>query len=78
MSAVFSVEDCPAAPGPILRHVKHQYNYDYNYDDAAFNAVDFQPRARASRGRRSSTRVHFIAAEEVVWNYAPHLKPTDR
>ncbi|CAL8264274.1 unnamed protein product [Lota lota] len=88
MSAVFSVENCPSAPGPILRHVKHQYNYDddyseASYDDDMFNSLDFQrqdprPQARASRGRRSSTRVHYIAAEEVTWNYAPHLQPTDR
>ena len=84
MNAVFSVEDCPAARGPTLHHVKHQNYDDYSdYDNAMFNSVDFQaqkpgPQIRASRGRRSSIRMHFIAAEEVTWNYASHLKPTDR
>ncbi|XP_056456329.1 coagulation factor VIII [Gadus chalcogrammus] len=84
MNAVFSVEDCPAARGPTLYHVKHQNYDDYSdYDNAMFNSVDFQaqkpgPQIRASRGRRSSIRMHFIAAEEVTWNYASHLKPTDR
>ncbi|KAJ3587510.1 hypothetical protein NHX12_011107 [Muraenolepis orangiensis] len=77
MSAVFSVEDCPSAPGPVLRHVKYQYD---DYYDPMFNSLEFtpqKPQVRASRGRRSTTWTHYIAAEEVTWNYAPHLQPTD-
>uniref|UniRef100_H3DHA1 Coagulation factor VIII, procoagulant component n=1 Tax=Tetraodon nigroviridis TaxID=99883 RepID=H3DHA1_TETNG len=32
--------------------------------------------ARASRGR-SQVWEHYIAIEEITWDYAPHLKPTD-
>ncbi|CAL8357120.1 unnamed protein product [Merluccius merluccius] len=80
MSAMFTVEDCPTAPSaasPIVRNVKQE-----NYDDySMFNAIEFKPpmlQARSSWRPRSHTRTHYIAAEEVTWNYAPHLKPTDR
>ncbi|KAK0138572.1 Coagulation factor VIII [Merluccius polli] len=80
MSAMFTVEDCPAAPAaasPILRNVKQEYYDDYSM----FNTIEFKPpmlQARSSWRPRSHTRTHYIAAEEVTWNYAPHLKPTDR
>ncbi|XP_022069387.2 coagulation factor VIII [Acanthochromis polyacanthus] len=80
MNALFNVEKCPepvTPPVPDVRQVKQNYDEDY-YDDL-FN---FQPKkpqvqARASRGQQSKTWVHYIAAEEVTWDYAPHLEPTD-
>ncbi|XP_008278557.1 coagulation factor VIII [Stegastes partitus] len=92
MNALFNVEKCrepvtPPVPG--LRKVKHNYDYreddedsSYEYPDDLFNTISFQPKkpkvqARASRGQQSKTWVHYIAAEEVTWDYAPHLDPTD-
>ncbi|XP_035505076.1 coagulation factor VIII [Scophthalmus maximus] len=91
MNALFAVEKCiePATPlGPDLRHVKHEdygdYSEDYSDEDDGnlFNTISFQPKklqvqARASRGQESKTWKHYIAAEEVDWDYAPHLKPSD-
>ncbi|XP_071371278.1 coagulation factor VIII [Centroberyx affinis] len=91
MSAVFTVEDCPepaAPPGPDLRNVKHNDYGDYHYGEEygngenMFNTLNFQPRkprpqARASRGQSTKIWEHYIAAEEITWDYTPHLKPTD-
>lgn len=89
MSAWFLVEKCldpVVLPGPAMRNVKHTNNedYDYNYDgEDAFNVISFQPKqsklqARASRGGKFQVWEHYIAIEEITWDYAPHLKPTDR
>uniref|UniRef100_A0AAQ5XEF7 F5/8 type C domain-containing protein n=1 Tax=Amphiprion ocellaris TaxID=80972 RepID=A0AAQ5XEF7_AMPOC len=79
MNAVFNVEKCPepvTPPVPDLRNVKH--NYDDYYDDLFnFQTKKPQVQVRASRGQQSKTWVHYIAAEEVTWDYAPHLEPTD-
>ncbi|KAM3867146.1 coagulation factor VIII [Diretmus argenteus] len=84
MVASFAVEDCPEPqPGPDLRNVKHDYgDYEENGEDAMFYTINFEPRkprpgVRASRGRQSKTWVHYIAAEEITWDYAPHLTPAD-
>ncbi|GAA6225317.1 coagulation factor VIII-like [Lates japonicus] len=57
---------------------------DYSYEDGdmKFNTITFEPKrpqvqARASRGQQFATWKHYIAAEEVTWDYTPHLKPTD-
>lgn len=89
MSALFLVEKCPdpvVLPGPEMRNVKHSNNedYDYNYDGKdGFNYISFQPkqpklRPRASWGGNFQVWQHYIAIEEITWDYAPHLKPTDR
>ncbi len=92
MNALFTVEKCadPASlPRPDLRKVKHNDNDDYSdeygddYGENLFNTISFEPKkprvqARASRGQQLKTWRHFIAIEEVIWEYAPHLKPTDR
>ncbi|XP_035525387.1 coagulation factor VIII isoform X1 [Morone saxatilis] len=90
MNALFTVEKCSdpdSLPGPDLRNAKEKENYsddDYSddYSENAFNTISFQSlkpqvQARASRGQQSKTWEHYIAAEEVTWDYAPHLKPTD-
>ncbi|XP_061691425.1 coagulation factor VIII [Syngnathoides biaculeatus] len=76
MRAMFKVENCP---GPDLRNVIHDYD---EYGEDYFNTVNLQPMrpralGRASRGQRSKIWKHYIAAEEVVWDYAPHLAATD-
>ncbi|XP_034037066.1 coagulation factor VIII isoform X2 [Thalassophryne amazonica] len=87
MNALFTVEKCPdpvSLPGPNLRNVQNNDHGDYSeeYSDEMFNTIMFQPKkpylqARASRGQQSKTRKYYIAAEEITWDYAPHLKPTD-
>jgi len=91
MNALFTVEKCPEPvklPGPDLRNVKHQ-DYgdgsdDNSYEDGNwFNTISIQPKkpklqARASRGQLPKTWEHFIAIEEIPWDYTRHLKPTDR
>ncbi|KAK5896984.1 hypothetical protein CesoFtcFv8_010091 [Champsocephalus esox] len=90
MNALFTVEKCPEPvklPGPDLRKVKHQ-DYgdgsdDYSYEDGnLFNTISIQPKkqklqARASRGQLPKIWEHFIAVEEITWDYTRHLKPTD-
>ncbi|XP_049897514.1 coagulation factor VIII [Epinephelus moara] len=91
MSTFFTVEDCPepvTLPGPDLRNVKHTVSedssedYSYEDDDNLFNTINFYPKkpqvqARSIGGQPRRTWQHYIAVEEVVWNYAHHLKPTD-
>ncbi|KAM7417567.1 hypothetical protein PAMA_017283 [Pampus argenteus] len=86
MNAFFTVENCPdadALPGPDLRNVKpNDYSDSEEDTEDLFNTISFQHikpqvQARASSGRRSKTWEYYIAAEEVTWDYAPHLKPTD-
>lgn len=80
-------------PGPDLRNVKHKDNEDdideddsdeYSDEDSQdlYNTISFQPKkpqvqARGNRGGLK-TWEHYIAIEEVTWDYAPHLKHTDR
>ncbi|XP_023263153.1 coagulation factor VIII-like [Seriola lalandi dorsalis] len=91
MNAFFSVEKCPEpviVPGPDLRNVKHgdyggsSENYSDEDYDSLFNTISYQPKkphlqARSNRGQQFQTWQHYIAAEEVTWDYAPHLTPTD-
>lgn len=91
MNALFMVEKCSdpvTLPGPDLRNVKHKDNEDdideYSDEDGEdlFNTISFQPKkpqvqARGNRGD-FQTWEHYIAIEEVTWDYAPHLKHTDR
>ncbi|XP_038555621.1 coagulation factor VIII isoform X3 [Micropterus salmoides] len=93
MNALFTVRKCldpVILPGPDLRNVKHKDDGDgdgdseeySDEDDNLFNTISFEPKkpqvqARASRGEQPVTWEHYIAAEEVTWDYAPHLKPTD-
>ncbi|KAG7282039.1 hypothetical protein CRUP_020144 [Coryphaenoides rupestris] len=86
MSAMFTVKYCPPAPDLMRDYQYDDYIAEVNgeeaFDGRMFNTLDFkpqkpQPQVRASRGHRSSTWKHYIAAEEVTWNYAPHLQPTD-
>uniref|UniRef100_A0A8C8DX86 Coagulation factor VIII, procoagulant component n=1 Tax=Oryzias sinensis TaxID=183150 RepID=A0A8C8DX86_9TELE len=76
MNAEFNVEKCPE---PDVRHVKLDSKEMSDEDYASmFNTVHLQPpfQARSSR-EQSKTWKHFIAAEEIQWDYTPHLKPTD-
>uniref|UniRef100_A0A7N8X3W3 Coagulation factor VIII, procoagulant component n=1 Tax=Mastacembelus armatus TaxID=205130 RepID=A0A7N8X3W3_9TELE len=89
---VVKCPDPVTLPGPDLRKVKHKDYEDNSEEDSeedsyedtedSFNTIQILPKkpplqVRASRGQQSKTWQHFIAAEEVTWDYAPHLKPTD-
>lgn len=91
MEASFSVERCAEPvlpPGPDQRNVKHSDSNENSYDsyedtDYWFNTISFQPKkprvqVRASKGEQTKIWRHYIAIEEVTWDYAPHLKQTDR
>ncbi|XP_061581426.1 coagulation factor VIII isoform X1 [Cololabis saira] len=84
MNALFTVEKCPEPDTRNAKHGSREDNHnggdeDYDY---MFNTINIQPQrpqvqARSSSGQKSQKWRHFIAAEEITWNYAPHLKPTD-
>lgn len=85
MKALFTVESCPELPGK--RKIKQDdYDYlseDYDNGESLFNTISIeskrpQVQARSSRGQGFKIWEHYIAAEEVNWDYIPHLKPTDR
>lgn len=84
MNALFTVEKCPDPVPKDLRHVKTDDDYDGGDEEDGFSyAIQFLPKgpelqARSGGGQQSRIWRHFIAAEEVTWNYAPHLNPTDR
>uniref|UniRef100_A0A4W5QDY1 Coagulation factor VIII, procoagulant component n=1 Tax=Hucho hucho TaxID=62062 RepID=A0A4W5QDY1_9TELE len=77
MSAVFEVEDCPepvTVPGPDVRQVQQPENEeDYEYGDDMFETFVFKPvKSQAvgrSRGGKNKVWVHYIAAEEISWDY---------
>ncbi|XP_029135416.2 coagulation factor VIII isoform X1 [Labrus bergylta] len=89
MNALFMVEKCPepaVLPGPDLRNAKYNDGdpSDEDGDDlgggSLFNTISFQKpqvQARTNRGEQSRTWQHYIAVEEVTWDYAGHLTPTD-
>ncbi|KAM3613214.1 uncharacterized protein V6R79_022640 [Siganus canaliculatus] len=91
MNALFTVEKCldPVNQlGPEVRKVKDEdYIYDEDEDiegedeDNLFKTITFPlrgPHVRSSRGQQQNVWHHFIAIEEITWDYAPHLDPTDR
>ena len=56
---------------------------DYGNGEELFSTLVLKPvkvtaEGRSSQGGRSKTWVHYIAAEEVNWDYAPHLRPGDK
>ncbi|XP_055015372.1 coagulation factor VIII isoform X2 [Boleophthalmus pectinirostris] len=81
MSALFTVEKCPE----VVLHQQRNANYDDYHDDDdkdIFNVISIEPKKPKVQARASGTQVpktwqHFIAAEEIIWNYAPHLKHSD-
>ncbi|XP_061756103.1 coagulation factor VIII [Nerophis ophidion] len=83
MKATFKVEKCPEPtrpPGPNVRRAK--YNEDYEYNDYKFEPFIIQSKGaeaqvRSSRGQRVPPRRYYIAAEEILWDYAPHLDSTN-
>ncbi|XP_031653861.1 coagulation factor VIII [Oncorhynchus kisutch] len=85
MSAFFKVEDCPepvTVPGPDVRQVQQSEDKeDYEYGDDMFETFVFKPgkdqAVGRSRGGKIKIWLHYIAAEEIIWDYAPHLSQGD-
>ncbi|XP_054647873.1 coagulation factor VIII [Dunckerocampus dactyliophorus] len=81
MKAMFTVDKCPEPtrpPGPDLRRAK--YDEDFDSSDYVFEPILIPPKTpqvRSSSGKPFLTKQHYIAAEEVMWDYAPHLEATD-
>ncbi|XP_063045565.1 coagulation factor VIII [Engraulis encrasicolus] len=83
MSANFTIKNCAAPITPEQRNVKgEEVKVDDDFDSFLGNIV-FQGGDMASvlrsanRGRGSTHWVHYIAAEEVTWDYAPSLEQGD-
>uniref|UniRef100_A0A4W5Q877 Coagulation factor VIII, procoagulant component n=1 Tax=Hucho hucho TaxID=62062 RepID=A0A4W5Q877_9TELE len=67
---------------PDVRQVQQPENEeDYEYGDDMFETFVFKPvKSQAvgrSRGGKNKVWVHYIAAEEISWDYAPHLSQGD-
>lgn len=79
MNALFTVEKCPEPVTKELRKVKEEdLDHDYVFDIQQSPIKKPQVQPRSGGGPSLQVLNHYIAAEEVTWNYAPHLKPTDR
>ncbi|XP_032410683.1 coagulation factor VIII isoform X1 [Xiphophorus hellerii] len=78
MNALFTVEKCPEPVTKELRKVKEEdLDHDYVFDIQQSPIKKPQVQPRSGGGPSLQVLNHYIAAEEVTWNYAPHLKPTD-
>uniref|UniRef100_A0AAY4CL10 F5/8 type C domain-containing protein n=1 Tax=Denticeps clupeoides TaxID=299321 RepID=A0AAY4CL10_9TELE len=83
MTARFSVENCPQpAPGPNVRKVKQPADEDSEYEDGdeggPFSIQVIKPKGsvsilRSPSQKKPKLRVHYIAAEEMSWDYAPDV-----
>ncbi|XP_041931092.1 coagulation factor VIII [Alosa sapidissima] len=82
MTANFTVHKCVDPVLPDKRNVKVEEEDDPSYDDL-MSTIVFQRGGVASLLRSGSkgrprVRVHYIAAEEHTWDYAPNVKKGDR
>lgn len=82
MNAQFTVEDCPEA-AQISKKSNFIQSDDYEYDISLEGLVSpilinsgLTPRSAVKL--KPKTWVHYIAAEEIVWDYAPELSEADR
>ncbi|KAI5097674.1 coagulation factor VIII [Silurus meridionalis] len=79
MSAFFTVENCPESNElPEKRNVQQTFDKDDNDEDYPMDnlfSVLFRPggppSVLRSGGRRPKVWVHYISAEEVIWDYNP-------
>ncbi|KAG7464564.1 hypothetical protein MATL_G00166880 [Megalops atlanticus] len=79
MNAFFIVENCPEpAPPPDKRYNKGN-DYDMDYLDDLVTTIDVKP-VPGVRSVKLGPKVwkHYIAIEEIAWDYAPELSERDR
>lgn len=81
MSATFTVNKCAAPVGPDKKNVKDDYG-DFGEFEDFMSTVVFQRGVasvlRSGSKARPKVWVHYIAAEEVTWDYAPNVNEGDR
>ncbi|KAI1898621.1 hypothetical protein AGOR_G00074270 [Albula goreensis] len=81
MRAFFFVEDCPEQADNLdKKYVDHSQGFqDYDVDYMA-NTIMVNPilMARSTVKLRPKVWTHYIAAEEITWDYAPDLSERDR
>ncbi|XP_062381158.1 coagulation factor VIII [Sardina pilchardus] len=82
MSANFTVHKCVEPVLPDKRNVKGEEEEGLS-DDVLLSTIVFQRGGVASLLRsggrgRPKVRIHYIAAEEETWDYAPNIKEGDR
>lgn len=82
MEAYVKVESCPDKP-QVRRKTTEEEDYDDSYDSdmdvVRFDDDPLSPslQMRSVAKKRPKTWVHFIAAEEEEWDYAPALLSTE-
>uniref|UniRef100_W5N8Q8 Coagulation factor VIII n=1 Tax=Lepisosteus oculatus TaxID=7918 RepID=W5N8Q8_LEPOC len=74
MSAYFSVENCPEEK--MVRKMSHDFDEDEFDIESLSNVIVIdvtnpQAKIRSSAKLKPKKWVHYIAAEEVIWDYAP-------
>ncbi|XP_026306375.1 coagulation factor VIII-like [Piliocolobus tephrosceles] len=86
MEAYVKVDSCPEEPQLRMKNNEEAEDYDDDLADSEMDVVRFDDdnspsfiQIRSVAKKHPKTWVHYIAAEEEVWDYAPSvLAPDDR
>ncbi|XP_064227600.1 coagulation factor VIII isoform X2 [Aotus nancymaae] len=86
MEAYVKVDSCPEEPQRRMKNNEEEEDYDNDFADSEMDVVRFDDDSSASfiqmrsvAKKHPKTWVHYIAAEEEDWDYAPSvLTPNDR
>ncbi|KAL4631181.1 coagulation factor VIII-like [Arapaima gigas] len=82
MNAYFTVENCPElVENRNKKNAIHTDNYEYDVAlEELVSTVVLNPglTARSTLKLKPKMWVHYIAAEEIMWDYAPELSESDR
>lgn len=76
MSAFFTVENCPESNElPEVQNVDEKDEEDMDYTRDNLYSILFRPGGPPSilrsGGRRPKVWIHYISAEEIMWDYNP-------
>lgn len=82
MEAYVKVDTCPEEPQ--LQMKSHKEEEDYNSKDSEMHVFTFDDdnsasfiQIRSFAKKHPKTWIHYIAAEEVDWDYAPSVPTPD-
>ncbi|XP_053435824.1 coagulation factor VIII isoform X1 [Nycticebus coucang] len=86
MEAYVKVHSCPEEPQLRMKNNEEEEDYDNDFDDAEMDVLRFDDdnspsfiHIRSVAKKHPKTWVHYIAAQEEDWDYAPSvLTPDDR
>ncbi|XP_078219845.1 coagulation factor VIII isoform X3 [Callithrix jacchus] len=86
MEAYVEVDSCPEEPQLRMKNNEEEEDYDNDFADSEMDVVRFDDdnspsfiQIRSVAKKHPKTWVHYIAAEEEDWDYAPSvLAPSDR